>query len=253
MTRKNGFFYILSMAALLLTACNPLKSRQGRLPVDEEQSHPRRKIQSQGRDRRLHPHQTEQKTVGGLAAPVADTQPGERRQDACPPRLPGQCTRSKKRPPRGRGQNPEPGNAPPWPSGFTNSANRPRCTKRMKPNSGGQPQTVPVQQRVFQRRSARLGRIEGKRRRAKVYYIVDRQQPFMLKDININVDNYNLKALTKNYTKYTLLKTGERFDMDKLEEERTRLTRYFRRKVVLLLQQGIHRICGRYGRRRPPV
>eukprot|EP01034_Spumella_vulgaris_P014880 gene14880-19012_t len=52
----------------------------------------------------------------------------------------------------------------------------------------------------------------------------------MLKNININVVDPDLKSLTKNYTKYTLLKTGERFDMDNLEEERTRLTRYLRRK-----------------------
>lgn len=69
-----------------------------------------------------------------------------------------------------------------------------------------------------------------KNHRAKVYYIVNRQQPFMLNEVNIRVNNPKIKSLTQNYGKYTILKQGEKFDLDKLEEERTRLTRYLRRK-----------------------
>lgn len=69
-----------------------------------------------------------------------------------------------------------------------------------------------------------------KNRRAKVYYIVNRQQPYLINNIAINVDDPGLKTLTKNYTKYTILKKGDRFDLDKLEEDRTRLTRFLRRR-----------------------
>lgn len=69
-----------------------------------------------------------------------------------------------------------------------------------------------------------------KSRKAKVYYIVDRQQPFVLKEVAIDVKNPGIKELTKNYKKYTVLNTGDRFDLDKLDEERARLTRHLRKK-----------------------
>ena len=70
-----------------------------------------------------------------------------------------------------------------------------------------------------------------KNRKAKVYYIVNRNQPYMLKNVGIQVENNpELTVITKNYTKYTILKEGDKFDLDKMDEERTRLTKYLRRK-----------------------
>lgn len=69
-----------------------------------------------------------------------------------------------------------------------------------------------------------------KNRRAKVYYIVNRNQPYMLNEVKLSVKNTKIQALTQNYQKYTILKKGDKFDLDKLEEERTRITKYLRRK-----------------------
>lgn len=70
-----------------------------------------------------------------------------------------------------------------------------------------------------------------KNRHAKVYYIVNRNEPYLLNTISIQVDNNpHLSSMTKNYEKYTILKKGEKFDLDKLDEDRTRLTKYLRRK-----------------------
>jgi len=69
-----------------------------------------------------------------------------------------------------------------------------------------------------------------KKRKAKVYYIVNRNQPYNLRKVDIKLENERLKTLTTNYKKYTILKEGDKFDLDKLEEERDRLTKYLRKK-----------------------
>lgn len=71
-----------------------------------------------------------------------------------------------------------------------------------------------------------------KNRRAKAYYIVNRNRPYtLIEDARIDVvDNKKLEEYTKNYAKYTILKKGDRFDLDKMDDDRTRLTKHLRRK-----------------------
>lgn len=232
MTRKNGFFIFLSMAALLLTACNPLKKagkddylltknkviQEGKYKAKDEIDNyiltkPNKKLLGVWRLRlQIHNLVNEDKMHARRAHldSVREVKNARRVAEGKKPRTRQRTTLAER---------------------FYQFGEPPALYKENET----QLSVANLKQFLFNKgyfngevRDSVV--LKEKRRRAKVYYIVDRQQPFMLKDININVDNYNLKALTKNYTKYTLLKTGERFDMDKLEEERTRLTRYFRRK-----------------------
>jgi len=69
-----------------------------------------------------------------------------------------------------------------------------------------------------------------KNRHAKVYYIINRKQPYKINKVEQLVNNERIQQQSLNWKKYTLIKEGDNFDLDVIDAERDRYTRYLRRK-----------------------
>lgn len=69
-----------------------------------------------------------------------------------------------------------------------------------------------------------------KNRRSTVYYIVNRKRPYLVNNIQTEVTNEGLRGKVNEWAAQSLIKSGEKFDLEKLDEERNQLTRFLRKK-----------------------
>lgn len=68
-----------------------------------------------------------------------------------------------------------------------------------------------------------------KRQRAAVYYIVNRKQPYTYRNITYSAPTAYMKELIEKNKKYSEIKSGQNFNLAKLDAERERLSKIFRR------------------------
>jgi len=67
---------------------------------------------------------------------------------------------------------------------------------------------------------------EKKQKRAEVIYLINRTKPFVYKNIKYSISDYLLKKTIDSIPKQSMLKIGNNFDTDILNQERERITSY---------------------------
>ncbi|NEQ50438.1 MAG: BamA/TamA family outer membrane protein, partial [Leptolyngbya sp. SIO3F4] len=67
-----------------------------------------------------------------------------------------------------------------------------------------------------------------RRKRARVTYTMQAGRPYLLDDVRYSLEDYTLLDAVSKATKGTLLKPGQNFDLDKIDEERVRVTKAMR-------------------------
>ena len=68
-------------------------------------------------------------------------------------------------------------------------------------------------------------------RRAKVFFIVNRNAPYIIRELNMDLpENQSIRNNLRDWKKLSVLKEGMIFNLDKLDEERDKMTRFLRRK-----------------------
>ena len=65
-----------------------------------------------------------------------------------------------------------------------------------------------------------------RRQRVSITFDVNLEQGYHYRDVNVDVKDDSLKPLFENWSVYTLIKSGEPYDVEVLEAERLRVTRY---------------------------
>ncbi len=81
------------------------------------------------------------------------------------------------------------------------------------------------------RGTVRDSTIISKNRKARVFYIVNRQAPYLIREMAMEIpENPSLKSSLKDWKEQSLLQEGIPFNLNKLDEERDRITRFLRKK-----------------------